>query len=262
MTESGIRDIPEPTLLRWSAPGGEVHVQSFASKADAGAYVAAIIAGALQGAVSERGQALWLGCGGSTPKPIYESLAAMDLAWDKITLAQVDERFVPTDSDESNTRMMRAALEPVLNDTGAHSGMTFLSLIQDMASPETCAVAAEAALQAVGGPAPQFDIALMGMGPDAHYASIFPQHPVNATVYDTARLVLPVAPADGREPALPRITLTVPALNRSRRIVFFITGATKLEVLRAASQTTDPYESPIGAFLAQCPVPVEFVWAA
>jgi 6-phosphogluconolactonase len=63
------------------------------------------------------------------------------------------------------------------------------------------------------------------------------------------------------EPKLPRITLTVPAINKSRRILFYITGQTKLDVLKSAALSTDPYTTPIGAFLAQCPVAVEFVWA-
>ncbi|EGF91270.1 6-phosphogluconolactonase [Asticcacaulis biprosthecium C19] len=259
MTEAAVqRDIPEPTVLHWPAPGGEVRVLSFVSKADAGAYVADVIADTLQAAVADRGKALWIGCGGSTPKPIYESLTTLDLDWDRITLAQVDERFVPTDDTNSNTRMMREALEPVLDD------MDFMTLIQDLSSAQACADKAEARfLELGGGAAPVFDIALMGMGPDAHYASIFPHHAINGEVYGTDRIVLPVAPTDGSlEPVLPRITLSVPALNRSRKIIFFITGATKLEVLRSASQSTDPLESPIGAFLAQCPAPVEFVWAA
>ncbi len=283
MTEAALRNDHEARLERWTAPGGDVSVHVFTSKEAAGAYVAGVIAGALQSAVAERGKALWIGCGGTTPRMIYESLTGLDLPWDKITLGQVDERFVPVDDVQSNTRMMRDALDPVLGSAiGGMSdpvldsipgqapalaqnagGMTFLSLIEDITDADTCAALAEDRLRSLaGGAAPMFDIALLGMGPDAHYASIFPQHPINATVYDTDRLVVPIA-ATGTslEPVLPRITLTVPALNNSRRILFFITGATKLEVLRTASQSTDPYVSPIGAFLAQCPVPVDFVWA-
>ncbi len=263
MTEATISEAPEASLLRWNAPrttpgGGEVRVHTFASKAEAGLYVAGVIAGALQGAVADRGEALWIGCGGTTPKPIYENLNRLDLDWKKITLAQVDERFVPVDDASSNTRMMNEALDPILME-----GLTFLSLIEDIDDQDACAEKAEARLRGLAdGTAPVFDIALMGMGPDAHYASIFPHHPINATVYDTERLVLPVARSGNEhEPALPRITLTVPALNNSRRILFFITGETKLEVLRTASQSTDPFLSPIGAFLAQCPSPVDFVWA-
>ena len=264
MTEAALRNDHEASLLRWTAPGGEVRVHTFASRSEAGAYVAGVIGGALQGALAERGEALWIGCGGTTPRPIYEKLTELDIDWKKVTLAQVDERFVPVDDVNSNTRMMKEALDLILMEGAlAQNGMTFLSLIEDIDDQAACAEKAEARLRSLAeGAAPRFDIALMGMGPDGHYASIFPHHPINATVCQTERLVLPVAASGSTlEPQLPRITLSVPALNNSRRIVFFITGATKLEVLRTASQSTDPYESPIGAFLAQCPAPVDFVWA-
>lgn len=236
-----------------------VRVLSFADKVEAGAYVADQIAEALQQALDERGQAVWIGCGGTTPKPVYERLNEAVLDWSQITLAQVDERWVPTDSPDSNTRMMREALTPAID-----AGLTLESLTQDIHDQRDCADKAEAILYDLGGgKAPVFDFALLGMGPDGHYASIFPQHPINAKVYDSPRLVLPVAASDGSiEPKLPRITLTVPCINSSRRIVFFITGQTKLDVLNSMARDTNPYTSPIGAFLAQCPVPVDFVWTA
>jgi 6-phosphogluconolactonase len=232
---------------------------AFDDKAEAGAYVADQIAEALQQALDERGRAVWIGCGGTTPKPVYERLNEAVLDWSQITLAQVDERWVSTDSPDSNTRMMREALTPALD-----AGLTLESLMQDGHDQQACADKAEAVLYDLGGgKAPVFDFALLGMGPDGHYASIFPQHPVNAVVYDSPRLVLPVAATDGTiEPKLPRITLTVPCIDSSRRIVFFITGQAKRDVLNSMIRDTDPYLSPIGAFLAQCPVPVDFVWTA
>ena len=232
---------------------------AFDDKAEAGAYVADQIAEALQQALDERGRAVWIGCGGTTPKPVYERLNEAVLDWSQVTLAQVDERWVSTDSPDSNTRMMREALTPALD-----AGLTLESLMQDGHDQQACADKAEAVLYDLGGgKAPVFDFALLGMGPDGHYASIFPQHPVNAVVYDSPRLVLPVAATDGTiEPKLPRITLTVPCIDSSRRIVFFITGQAKRDVLNSMIRDTDPYLSPIGAFLAQCPVPVEFVWTA
>ena len=232
---------------------------AFDDKAEAGAYVADQIAEALQQALDERGRAVWIGCGGTTPKPVYERLNEAVLDWSQITLAQVDERWVSTDSPDSNTRMMREALTPALD-----AGLTLESLMQDGHDQQACADKAEAVLYDLGGgKAPVFDFALLGMGPDGHYASIFPQHPVNAVVYDSPRLVLPVSATDGTiEPKLPRITLTVPCIDSSRRIVFFITGQAKRDVLNSMIRDTDPYLSPIGAFLAQCPVPVDFVWTA
>jgi 6-phosphogluconolactonase len=234
-----------------------VRVHVFAHIADANTYTVARIASALKSAVAQRGKAVWLGCGGGTPKPVYEALVNVDLGWSKITLAQVDERFVPVDDPSSNTRMMRAALAPAIGE-----GMQFLSLRQDD-DIYVSAAKAEAQLRDLGGgQIPAFDIALMGMGADAHYASIFPGHAINATVYTASALVLPVAASSpDKEPALPRITLSVPAINAAKSILFLVTGRPKLEVLKTASLSDDPYAAPIGAFLAQCPPPVEFIWA-
>lgn len=249
--------------LSLPAARGAVTVRVFDSPASAGAYIAGDIAKALGDAVAQKGRALWIGCGGTTPRPIYERLVKAGLDWDKVRLFQVDERFVPTDDAASNTRMMREALLPVLS-APEKPGMELVSLIQDIRDQKACATKAEQTLlDAGGGRAPEFDYALMGMGPDAHYASIFPGHPVNAEVYTTKALVLPVAKSTTElEPQLPRITLSVPAINASKRVLFYITGQTKLNVLKAACLSTDPFTAPIGAFLAQSPSPVEFVWTA
>ena len=263
MTEAAHKLNVSEDVLTWNAHGKTVTVHCFANTARAGTYIADAIADSLRQAIDARTKAVWIGCGGTTPKPIYQHLIHAELDWSKVTLAQVDERFVPVDGAASNTRMMREALAPVLADKD-HTGMNFLTLIQDIDDQAACAEKAETTLRDLnGGEAPRFDFALMGMGPDTHYASIFPHNPVNAEVYTTERLVLPVSPhTDGSEPKLPRITLSVPAINNSRRILFYITGQAKLDALKSATENIDPYTSPIGAFIAQCPTDVEFVWAS
>lgn len=243
-------------IVTLSGAAGQFEVRRHTNAASAEADVLSVIGKALNAAIAAHGKALWIGAGGGTPKPVYERLNELDVAWDKVTLSQVDERFVPVDDAASNTKMMSEAAAPVIA-----AGMEFVSLIQDMSSAEACAQKAESALKALGN-GPVFDVTLLGMGGDMHYASIFPGHDLNDTVYDTPALVLPVAPAtDGAEPKLPRITLSVPALNRSSVIVLYITGAQKLEALKAAIEDADALRSPIGAFLKQCPVAVDIVWA-
>ena len=135
---------------------------AFDDKVEAGAYVADQITEALQQALDERGRAVWIGCGGTTPKPVYERLNEAVLDWSQVTLAQVDERWVSTDSPDSNTRMMREALTPALD-----AGLTLESLMQDGHDQQACADKAEAVLYDLGGgKAPVFDLALLGMGPD------------------------------------------------------------------------------------------------
>ncbi|MFT3997612.1 MAG: 6-phosphogluconolactonase [Asticcacaulis sp.] len=232
-------------------------VRAFATAGEAEAEVVRLIGEALSAAIAERGHALWIGAGGGTPKPVYQQLDTLDLAWDKITLSQVDERFVPVDDAASNTKMMGEACASVIA-----RGMVFETLIRDIGDAGVCAQKAETLLRDLrNGDAPVFDLTLLGMGPDRHYASIFPGHAINATVYDTDALVLPVEPATGGvEPKLPRITLSVKALNASRRIVLYITGQEKREALSAALADPDPWTSPIGAFLKQCPAPVDIIW--
>ncbi|ESQ79574.1 6-phosphogluconolactonase [Asticcacaulis sp. YBE204] len=237
---------------------GRFTVQAFDTLAQAEQAVLRAIETALSDAIAERGHALWIGAGGGTPKPVYEQLDTLDLAWDKVTLSQVDERFVPLDDASSNTKMMAEAAAPVIA-----KGMRFLSLIQDISHPVICSEKAETMLRNLSEDAPVFDLNLLGMGGDRHYASIFPGHPINEEVYDSPALVLAVAPSEtGGEPKLPRITLTVPALNRSRRIVLYITGQAKLDALAAAIADPDPWTSPIGAFLSQYPGPVDIIWGA
>jgi len=235
---------------------GSFTVQAFATAHEAETAVLNLIGDAVATAIAANDRALICGAGGSTPKPVYEGLGTLDLPWDKVTLTQVDERFVAVDDPGSNTRMMREA-------TATLDGLTFLSLIQD-ADQAASAQRAETALRALNdGEAPVFDLTLLGMGGDKHYASIFPQHPLNARIYDTDALVVPVAATDGsREPLLPRLTLSVSALNRSRRIVLYITGTAKLEALKAAIANPDKDTAPIGAFLKQYPHPVDIIWVA
>jgi len=235
----------------------EAGVRGFATAPEAEAEVVRLIGLSLSEAIKARGQALWIGAGGGTPKPVYQQLGALDLAWDKVVLSQVDERFVPVDDAASNTKMMAEACAPVIA-----RGMVFETLIRDINDADVCAEKAEALLRGFNhGAPPVFDLTLLGMGPDMHYASIFPGHPINGGIYDTDTLVLPVAPAEGGvEPKLPRITLSVKALNRSRRIVLYITGQEKLAALKAAMADPNPETAPIGAFLKQCPAPVDIIW--
>lgn len=243
-------------ILTLEGDAGRFAVQVFATPHEAETAVLNLIGDAVATAITADDRAVICGAGGSTPKPVYERLHTLDLAWDKVTLTQVDERFVPVDDPSSNTRMMREAVADI-------EGLNFLSLVQDT-DQALSAEKAETALRALNdGDAPVFDITLLGMGGDKHYASIFPQHPLNASIYETKTLVLPVAATDGTlEPKLPRLTLSVNALNRSRRIVLYITGKAKLEALQKAIANPDKDSAPIGAFLRQYTHLVDIIWVA
>jgi 6-phosphogluconolactonase len=155
--------------------------------------------------------------GGSTPRAVYEQVAD----WGDATLWFGDDRAVPPDHQHSNYRMVRQAvgerpvrIERILGEEGA----------------EAAAGDYEARLRAALGNAPRLDLALMGLGPDAHTASLFPSKP---EVEEDRRFVVPV-PEAGMEPQVPRVTMTLPVFNAAARVVFLVKGADKAAAMRRA----------------------------
>lgn len=231
----------------------------FATQSDAADYLAHKMGQTLKAAIADHGRALYLAAGGSTPKPVYQAVAQTDMDWSKVTQVILDERFVPLDDARSNQKMLASCFAGSPAEAQNVFGLT-----RDDRDLEASVNQSEAALKALGGgDCPAFDFALMGMGPDGHYASIFPLHPINISVYNSPYWVMAARASDvpDQEPQIDRITLTVPAINRAKEVYFYITGETKLKVLQEFSQIADPFQSPIGAYLVQSPVTVHFVWA-
>jgi 6-phosphogluconolactonase len=168
--------------------------------------------------------------GGSSPKRAYELAAASGSDWSRATIWFSDERAVPPDDEQSNFAMADAALLSRL-DPPPH-----VERIQGELGAEAGAAAYQAAIRERLGDEPVWDLSLLGVGPDAHVASLFPTKPERDI---TDRLVVSV-PEAGWDPRVPRISFTLPALNAARHIVFLITGADKQEaVVRAFGDPPD-----------------------
>ncbi|HET6880536.1 MAG TPA: 6-phosphogluconolactonase [Pirellulales bacterium] len=170
--------------------------------------------------------------GGSTPRDFYALLADPDaefrgqLAWDKLHFFWGDERHVPPDHADSNYRM---AFEAMLSK--APVPQTNIHRIQaELSDAEAAARAYEEELRRffkVGeGGSPHFDLALMGLGPDGHTASLFPQ---TAALHERDRWVVANWVQKLHKH---RITLTVPALCPSANILFLVAGGDKATALR------------------------------
>jgi 6-phosphogluconolactonase len=207
------------------------------------------MAAVLEDAIDKRGAACVALSGGSTPAPAYRALAAMPLDWPKVTLALVDERFVPPDDEASNEGLVRRELKTAL-DAGARVG--------PMYAPPTVEQAADLA-EAIYAPL-RIDIALMGMGGDGHTASWFPGAAKlgEALDLDNPRTViaLTAAQADGSPE---RLTLTRSAFKRIGSVVLLITGADKRARLEAA--LGGDY-APVAALFARVLPQPEVLWAA
>jgi 6-phosphogluconolactonase len=162
--------------------------------------------------------------GGSSPRRAYELAAASGADWSGATVWYGDERCVPPDHEWSNHAMAEASLLSRLDPRPEVLRM------EGELGPEAGAKAYEAAVLERLGDEPRWDLLLLGLGPDAHTASLFPSKP-EKEIAD--RLVAPV-PEAGMDPQVPRITLTLPALNAARRVVFLVTGESKREAVRRA----------------------------
>lgn len=195
---------------------------------------AEVVAGLLVDVASAGGDVVLTG--GSTPKLAYEMASRAGADWSSATVWFSDERCVPPESGLSNFRMTNEALLGRL-DRGARP--TVMRMEGEL-GPEAGSASYEADVRERMGSEPRWDLLLLGLGPDAHCASLFPGKP---EVEERSRLVTGVELA-GMEPQVPRISLTLPALNSARMTVFLVTGADKAKAVVRAFGATPDRDSP------------------
>jgi 6-phosphogluconolactonase len=159
--------------------------------------------------------------GGSTPRDAYERAAAAGADWSGAKLWWGDERCVPPDDELSNYRLAKEALIDRLGTQPAE-----VHRMRGELGPHEGADDYERQL----GQIERLDLLLLGLGSDAHAASLFPGQP---TLDVTDRLVVGVEEA-GLEPFVPRISLTLPALCDGRHILFLVAGEGKAEAVEKA----------------------------
>jgi 6-phosphogluconolactonase len=175
--------------------------------------------------------------GGSSPKQLYQLLAsdtyAKRIPWDRVHWFIGDERFVPPSDPLNNMATARKLfLDRLAPEDHIHPIPT------DVANPDESAEAYERELKAFYGagnldPArPLFDLVLMGVGPDGHTASLFPDYPALA---ETKRWVVGV-PQAHVEPFVPRVTLTLLSLASCHEMLFEIAGKEKRAILDKLSK--------------------------
>jgi 6-phosphogluconolactonase len=169
--------------------------------------------------------------GGSSPKKLYQLLASepyrSQIPWDRVHWFIGDERFVAAGDSRNNMKMAREAfldqcapashIHPIPTDTNP----------DDSASRYARELQSFYGADRLEPSRPLFDLVLMGVGPDGHTASIFPDYPALA---ETERWVVGV-PQAHVAPLVPRITLTLPALTSCREMLFEVAGSDKRAIL-------------------------------
>ena len=172
--------------------------------------------------------------GGSTPRAAHERVSEADLDWSKATLWFGDERAVAPDHEHSNYAMAKTSLLDRIEGPAPE-----VHRMPGELGHEGAARVYEQELHDVfgGHPLPPLDLVMLGLGPDAHCASLFPG---DAALGERRRWVVGVE-TPGMPPLVSRVTVTLPVLNAARAVMFLISGDDKAEaVARAFGDAPDP----------------------
>jgi 6-phosphogluconolactonase len=198
--------------------------------------VAVALVARLAAAQTVHGTASVVLTGGGIGTAVLERVAALaaepvreTVDWTAVDVWWGDERFVPADDDERNEKAARRAL---LDVVGVPAGRVHAMPASDgeFAEPEDAAAwyAARLAAAADGNALPRFDVLLLGMGPEGHVASIFPESPA-------ARDDRPVvAVRDCPKPPPTRISLGFTAINAAEEVWLLVSGAAKAPAVAKA----------------------------
>lgn len=228
----------------------QASISKFETASELNEHFAAEIVNKLKQGIEEVGSASLLVSGGNTPRPLFAVLSDADLDWSKVNIALVDDRWVTTDNDASNEKMVREAL-----------------LINKAASANFVGMktATENAFEAVGEVTDNlshikqpFDVVILGMGEDGHTASIFPCCAQLEEGLTTDKTILASEPTTAPHQ---RMTYSKSALLNSKQLYLHLVGESKEVVLNQVASGTDEKEAPIRAFLNQNTVPMTVMFA-
>ncbi|RWI92682.1 MAG: 6-phosphogluconolactonase [Mesorhizobium sp.] len=237
-------------MAREQLSGAAYAWNRFADRQQLAAALAGHVAARLTKAITDRGTAFLAVSGGTTPAKFFAALSLIPIAWDKVTVTLVDERFVPPSSPRSNAGLVAANL---LQNKAAAA--RFVPLYHEAATIEDAAASDSEPLQSLPWP---LDVVVLGMGADGHTASFFPDAGNLAELIDPSspRIVLPVHAQSAGEP---RLTLSMARIVAAGFIALHIEGEDKRIAFDGAMGAG--MKKPIRNVLEAAPIPVEVFWA-
>jgi 6-phosphogluconolactonase len=177
---------------------------------------ASMIAEKARSGVAARGRYIMAVSGGQTPWMMLRALSNQDMPWEKVHVVQVDERVAPAGHPDRNLTHLRDSL---LTQARLPMDHIYAMPVEDV-DLEAAAAQYAAKLQEIAGSPPVLDLVHLGLGPDGHTASLLPGDSVLDAIDTDVALT---GPYQGRR----RMTLTYPILNRSRCILWLVTGSDK-----------------------------------
>jgi 6-phosphogluconolactonase len=225
-------------------------INTFDTREAASAAVASRIQQALQRRLEAHDQASLVVSGGSTPHRTLELLARSPLDWARIHVVPSDERWVDAEHPESNEKLLRSTLLQ-----GNAAAANLLPFHDASSTPEQQSAALDERIRLLPFP---FAAALLGMGEDGHFASLFPDADNLDDALNVESSTLSVAVHTSASPHA-RISLTLAALSRSDEILLLVFGDRKRTVVEKAMQSGNTY--PVAQLFLQKRAPVAVFWA-
>ena len=202
---------------------------TFDSKAQLEKALATQIASDLSSAIQQKGSATLLLSGGNTPSGVYRLLSIFDIDWSKVFIGLVDERFVAADSPFSNYKLLNETIA-----ANSAKNVVIHPMVVDADNYEENLKKSEAVYRIFTEP----DVCLLGMGPDGHTASIFPNDFASEQANFDERSLL----SNTNAPSEPtqRITFNGPVLRRTKSLYLMFTGAQKKDIFNNSNDLNLP----------------------
>jgi len=208
--------------------------------------LARTIAENLKDAIAEKGEASLIVSGGSTPKKFFHRLSQIDLPWEKVKIGLCDERWVPPSHQDSNEKLVRENLMIAYASKATFIGM-FIDGVEAFVAQSDCSEKIKSLF-------PSFDVMVLGMGEDAHTASLFPQNPKLKEAFKSDLYCIAIEPSTA--PHL-RMSLTLSAILSSKHLYLHFQGEKKLSLYHQGLEGSDCMEMPIRAILHQPSTDIE-----
>jgi 6-phosphogluconolactonase len=197
-----------------------LNIEVLATAESVAQRAAGVIAEEARKSVSLRGRFVVAVSGGHTPWVMLRALAAENVPWPAVHIVQVDERVAPAAHPDRNLTHLRQSLL----DHAPLSADQIHAMPVESVDPEAAAAKYATTLRELAGSPPILDLVHLGLGPDGHTASLVPGDPVLSV--DDADVAM-TGIYQGRR----RMTLTFPMINRSRRVLWVVTGDEKVNML-------------------------------
>ena len=214
----------------------------FTDKAELELSLAKEISEKLESEIKNKGEATLLVSGGSTPKKLYEILSNKVIDWNKVNIGLIDERFVATNTDQSNELLIKNTL--IKNKAADAKFIGLVFNLNDYQENLNIAISKNKTF------CKSITCSILGMGLDGHTASLFPNSDeiyTDDSIYGDRLIINTRATSEPSK----RISYTKAKILSSKHLFLYFNGKEKLDVYNSAKENNNASIKPISAFIHQ-----------